>query len=110
MTQALIQVVARAKCATCQRRFGASNVQVIGRRENVWAMRVHCRECDTHALVLAVIADAARSLYTDLDPDEWTRLNQRPPISEDDVIEFYEFMHAYTGDFTDILIDPLLNE
>ena len=105
------QIVAHTPCAVCGSRFSVSDIRVIGRRENIWAMRVNCRECGTQALLLAVINEtAAQSLYTDLAPDEWERFKNRPPISTDDVIAFHQYMRAYDGDFSEILEDPLPDE
>jgi hypothetical protein len=111
-SQALIrQIVAHVTCAVCGHHFGMSDIQVIGRREHVWAMRVNCRECRTQALLLAVVNEgAARPIHTDLAPDEWRRFNDSPPISVDDVIAAHQFIQSYDGDFSDILEEPLPEE
>lgn len=107
--QALIQqIVEHVTCSVCGHHYGKSDVQIIGRREQVWAMKVHCRECRTKALLLAVVNDTGtRPVYTDLAPDEWERFRESPPISVDDVIQAHEYLQGYDGDFTDILEDPL---
>lgn len=112
VTQAMIrQVVAHTRCAICGHRFGMSDVRVIGRRENAWAMSVNCRACRTQALLLAVMGEgAAKPLCTDLLPDEWERFKTRPPISVDDVVEFYCYMDAYDGDLSEIMDEPLPEE
>jgi hypothetical protein len=112
LTQAIIrQIVAHTRCAVCGHHFSINDVRVIGRRENVWAMSVSCRECRTQALLLAAMAEGAmQSLYTDLTPDEWERFRERPPVSVDDVITFHQHMRAYTGDFSEILEEPLPEE
>ncbi|MEO0108148.1 MAG: hypothetical protein ABIK62_03125 [candidate division WOR-3 bacterium] len=58
----------------------------------------------------AVAPSAAAPVYSDLTPDEWERFKDRPPISIDDVIAFHQFISAYTGDFSEILEEPLPDE
>ena len=110
--QALIkQIAARVPCAVCRHRFGARDIELIGRRENIWAMKVVCRECHTKALLFAVIQQgAAHPIYTDLAPEDWERFRDSPTISVDDVITVHDFIQGYAGDFTDILEEPLPKE
>lgn len=104
----LKEIVARLRCVVCQHRFRASDAQIVGRRGNAWAMRVHCPMCHTQALVFAVLTEyTAQTLYSDLTPDEWNRFKDLPPISIDDVITFHRFIQSYTGDFSEILDEPL---
>lgn len=111
-SQALIrQIAAHVTCAVCSHHFGANDIELVGRRENVWAMRVNCRECHTKALLLAIVNQGtARPVYTDLVPEDWERFKESPPISTDDVISVHEFIQSYDGDFTDILEEPLPEE
>ena len=111
-SQALIrQIIAHVRCAVCGHHFGMSDIQVVGRRENIWAMRVNCRECRTEALLLAIVNEgAAQPVYTDLAPDEWERFKDHPPVSVNDVIAMYQHMQSYHGDFSEILEDPLPDE
>ncbi len=105
------QIVAHVTCAVCGHHFGISDIEVIGRREHVWAMRVGCRECRTQALLLAVVHEGAtHPLYTDLVPEDWQRFKDGPSISADDVIRVHQYIQSYDGDFTDILEDPLPEE
>ncbi len=105
------QIVAHVKCTVCGHHFGASDIQILGHREQVWAMRVNCRECRTQALLLAVVeGNATRPVYTDLAPDEWQRFKDCPPISADDVIAMHRHIQSYDGDFSEILDEPLPDE
>ncbi len=104
----LQEIVARVRCALCGRHFRANDIQVLGRCGNAWAMRVHCPMCRAQALLFAVVERrAAQMLYSDLSPDEWMRFKDRPPIAVDDVIAFHKYIHAYNGDFSEILDEPL---
>lgn len=104
----LKEIVARLRCVVCQHRFRAKDAQIIGRRGKVWAMRVHCPMCHTQALLFAILTEhTAQMLYSDLTPDEWERFQDLPPISTNDVIAFHRFIQSYTGDFSEILDEPL---
>jgi len=110
--QALIrQIAANVTCAVCGHHFGAQDIELIGKRESIWAMRVNCRECHTKALLLAVVNHGtARQVHTDLVPEDWERFKASPRISMDDVISVHEFIQSYAGDFSDILEEPLPEE
>jgi hypothetical protein len=112
LTQAMIrQIVASTRCGVCGHHFRKSDVHVIGRRENTWAMSVTCRECQSKALMLAVLAGGTtHPIYTDLEPNEWDRFKAHPRISLNDVIQFYSYLDAYDGDFSEIMDEPLEDE
>lgn len=104
----LKEIVTRLRCVVCERRFREKDVQIIGRRGKVWAMRVHCPMCHTPALLLAILTEhIAQTVYSDLTPDEWERFQDLPAISTDDVIAFHRFIQSYPGDFSEILDEPL---
>lgn len=111
-SQALIrQIVAHVTCAVCGHHFGVSDIQVVGRREHVWAMRVCCRECHSQALLLAVVNDTGtKPVYTDLVPEEWEHFEDAPPVSADDVISIHKFLQSHSGDLGEQLRDPLAEE
>ena len=110
--QALIkQIAAQITCAVCNHHLRASDIELIGKRENVWAMSIHCRECHTKALLLAVVNQGmVRPFETDLVPEDWERFKASPRISIDDVIAVHQFIQSYDGDFSEILEEPLPEE
>ncbi len=105
------QVVAHVPCAACHRRYAEGDVQVLDHRERVWALAVKCRFCLAQAIIFAVIGETAtHPIRTDLFPDEWTRFHNAPPLEVDDVIRFREYMENYSGDFSEIMDEPLPDE
>ncbi len=107
----LRQIIANVRCANCQRRFTARDVQVLDQRANLWALSVKCRYCDTDGIVFAIVSDERpRSVRTDLTPSDWRRLANAPPLTADDVIAFHAFIQNYTGDFSEIMDEPLPTE
>lgn len=111
-SQALIrQIVARVKCAVCGHHYGVSDIHIVGRKDQMWALRVLCRECRAQALILALVGkDNLQPIYTDLTADEWTRFQDQPIVSVDDVIAVHGFLSDYGGDFSDLPEEPLPEE
>jgi hypothetical protein len=107
--EALIREIAsRIPCAACGRRYAQSDITVLGQVESLWALKLTCRQCRSLGLVFAVVhEDGTRPILTDLTPEEWEMVQQRPALSADDVIQMYRAMETYTGDFSEILEDPL---
>lgn len=102
------EVAARVRCTICGRHLRVSDLRVLGQRGHAWVLSARCPVCHAQALLFAVVdARAAQTLYSDLAPDEWMRFKDAPPISVNDVIAFHKFIHAYAGDFSEILDEPL---
>lgn len=102
------EIAARVRCARCGRHLRARDLDVLGQRGQAWALRARCPLCHAQALLLALVDERmARTLYSDLTPEEWARFKDAPPISLDDVIAFHTFIRAYPGDFSEILDEPL---
>ncbi|MBI3537577.1 MAG: hypothetical protein HY070_08485 [Chloroflexi bacterium] len=101
-------IIANVPCAICQRRYSSRDVRVLDRRDHLWALAVKCRICGTEAILFAVMNDkTTRPIRTDLTPNEWARFRHAPPINEDDVILLHDHLQAYTGDFSEIMDEPL---
>src|SRR5918911_257868 len=101
MQDELIEKIARRlKCSTCNRRYRPPDFALLDQKENVAVMRITCRHCSKQSVVLAIVQRRrVRSLYSELDPEEWIWYSQMPPVSADDVIDFHRRMQAYDGDF-----------
>jgi hypothetical protein len=109
VTQSLVrQIVAHVRCAHCRHHFGLSDIHVLGKRDQMWAMSVRCRECRTQSLIFASLGDKGiRSAYSDLAPSDWDRFKTSPPISDEDVISVHRYLQEYDGDFSELLDEPL---
>lgn len=111
-SQALIrQIVAHVTCAVCGHHFGVSDIQIVGRREHIWALRVRCRECRSEALLLAVVNDkGAQPVYSDLLPEEWEHLADAAPVSTDDVISIHEYLQSHDVAWAQLTEDSFQDE
>lgn len=98
----------RLRCSSCGRRYRALDFQVIEERASLAVMKIVCPECRKQSIVFAIVQrKRVRPVFTELDPDEWSRFRRLPPLNPDDVVDFHREMQRYTGDLSDVLEDPL---
>ncbi len=105
----IIEKIARqVKCTACGRRHRPNDFDVLEETETMAVMRITCRECRKESIIMAVVQRRrVRPVYTELDPEEWERFRDAPPLTPDDVINIHRAMKEYVGDLTDVLEDPL---
>lgn len=113
------------RCVVCHRHFDSADISVISRESNMWTMLVACPECHARNYVAAVMNDG--------DPEEaqlaLRRLSERAtedlaavgfgfssepaesiesfePVSASDVVDMYEFLNEFDGDFKALFRQP----
>ncbi len=90
------------KCEECGQNYEAYNVDVLGHREDMWFLRVHCATCHTQCLVAAVVREEKASQevndLTDAEVDE----GQLETIKVDDVLDMHNFLIDFDGDFSQL--------
>lgn len=106
------------RCIVCHRHFDQDDISVISREQDMWTMLVACPECHARNYVAAVMNDgnpdeaqlALRRLSEraaeDLDVAVQTdvvspldRITSDSPVSAADVVDMYEFLNDFDGDF-----------
>jgi hypothetical protein len=102
MDESLVKkLMATLKCSVCGQRYEAANVQVLGRREELWFLSVSCLTCHSQGLVAAVIKEGKpQEVITDLTEEEFARLNGQSAVVGDDVLEIHSFLKDFDGDFS----------
>lgn len=110
------------RCIVCHHQFHSDDITVISREREMWTMLVECTDCHARNFVAAVLNDG--------DPDEahlaLRRLseqavqgpkgtsspeivmesvpgNQGEPVTASDVVDMYEFLNDFDGDFHSLL-------
>jgi hypothetical protein len=102
------KIAARLRCSSCGRRYRPYDFEILEEREKLSVLRVVCRECHKHSLVLAVIRrQTVQPVFSELEPAEWLEFSNASPISPDAVIEMHRQLQVYEGDFSDVLEDKL---
>ncbi|MBE0415558.1 MAG: hypothetical protein IBX36_03350 [Dehalococcoidia bacterium] len=97
------RVVATIRCGVCGRRYEGDNVRILGHRDDLWFLSVYCPACHSHGLVAAVIKEGGPpELVTDLTEEEYAKFNQIAAVDANDVLDIYNFLKEFDGDFSHI--------
>jgi len=110
------------RCIVCHHQFHSDDITVISREREMWTMLVECTDCHARNFVAAVLNDG--------DPEEaqlaLRRLSEQAvrgpkgtgsleivteapldefgdPISASDVVDMYQFLDEFDGDFKALL-------
>lgn len=114
------------RCIVCHRHFDSANISVISRERDMWTMLVACPECHARNYVAAVMNDgdpeeaqlalrrlseratedlAAAGLVIST-PDPAGTTSTSDPVSASDVVDMYEFLTEFDGDFKALFRQP----
>jgi len=110
------------RCIVCHHQFHSDDITVISREREMWTMLVECTDCHARNFVAAVLNDgdpeeaqlALRRLSEQAvrgpegfgSPDIVTEAplaSQGDPVSASDVVDMYEFLNEFDGDFKALL-------
>lgn len=106
------------RCIVCHHQFHTDDITVISREREMWTMLVECTDCHARNFVAAVLNDgdpeeaqlALRRLSEQAvrdpkgigSPEIVTEVpyeEQGEPITASDVVDMYEFLNEFDGDF-----------
>lgn len=111
------------RCVVCHHQFHTNDITVISREREMWTMLVECTDCHARNFVAAVLNDgdpeeaqlalrrlseqAVHSGENDIPEivNEAPFTEQREPVSASDVVDIYEFLAEFDGDFKALLKD-----
>ncbi|MDP7240119.1 MAG: hypothetical protein QGH72_02775, partial [Dehalococcoidia bacterium] len=81
--------------------YRSCDIKVLGQREKMWLLNVHCPQCQKEVLLAVSLKPlAARKPVTDLNPNEVRHHTQLPPVSPDEVLDLHLFLRSFNGDFS----------
>ncbi len=90
-------------CSVCGEPYEAANVQILGRREELWFLSVSCKSCHSQGLVAAVIKGGKpQEIITDLSQEEFVRLSGQKAVAGDDILDMHDFLKGFDGDFSSL--------
>jgi len=106
------------RCVVCHHQFHPDDITVISREREMWTMLVECTDCHARNFVAAVLNDgdpeeaqlalrrlseqAVREVKDAGLPEIVTEapfVEQHEPVSASDVVDMYEFLTGFDGDF-----------
>jgi len=104
MEERLIKrLMASMKCESCGQHYEVYNIDVLGHREDLWFLRVHCSACHTQCLVAAIVKESRMSeVVTDLSEFELDEFKDNV-IEMDDVLNMHNFLKDFDGNFSRLL-------
>jgi len=104
MEERLIKrLMASMKCESCGQHYEVYNIDVLGHREDLWFLRVHCSACHTQCLVAAIVKESRMSeAVTDLSEIELDEFKDNV-IEIDDVLNMHNFLKDFDGNFSRLL-------
>jgi hypothetical protein len=97
-------LITNIKCAVCQSHYEAEDIHIIDHRDELWVMAVSCGQCHTRGLIFAIIKETEEpESIVELTPEEWIKFQEMSQIDADDVLDMYEFLRDFDGDFVSLL-------
>jgi DNA-directed RNA polymerase subunit RPC12/RpoP len=110
------------RCVVCHHQFQPDDITVISRESDMWTMLVECTDCHARNFVAAVLNDGdpeeaqlalrrltERAMREVRDPDDAPPAIEPEapiagePVSAVDVLDMYEFLQDFDGDFKALL-------
>ena len=110
------------RCIVCHHQFHSDDITVISREREMWTMLVECTDCHARNFVAAVLNDGdpeqaqlalrrlseqvvqgPEGLGTPKIVTEVPHVSHGEPVSASDVVDMYEFLNEFDGDFKALL-------
>ena len=95
------KLLSNMKCGICGHPYDEGNVHIMGHRDDLWFLSVHCLSCKSHGLVAAVIKEGESSEeVVELSEVDIEKFSDSAPIDSDDVLDMHTFLKEFSGDFS----------
>lgn len=104
----VLKLVARLRCVECQRPYDPHDFTLVHNWPDMWVLSTRCRHCNEPChVVIFMRLDAEHEpeaeLVTDLTPEELQDIDQRLPITFDDVLDVHVLLEHSDGDLETLL-------
>ena len=87
------------KCDFCGQHYEVYNIDILGRREEMWFLKVFCPSCHTRCLVAAVVKESRAPAVSDLTGIELKKFRDAGVVEVEDVLNMHVFLKDFDGDF-----------
>lgn len=81
------------QCPLCEHNFEDRHVRMVDQVKGSQTLHITCPGCVSHFVMMLAISDAGVGLIgmmSDLDFEDIQRVSQREPMSDDDLLSFYQ--------------------
>jgi hypothetical protein len=104
----VLKLVARLRCVQCERKYDPTDFTLVHSWQDMWVLSTRCRHCNEpcHVVIfmrLDAETEPEAELVTDLTPEELEDLDQRQPITFDDVLDVHVLLEECDGDLEVLL-------
>lgn len=104
----VLKLVARLRCVQCERPYDPHDFTLVHSWQDMWVLSTRCRHCNEpcHVVIfmrLDAEAGPEAELVTDLTPEELEDVDQRRPITFDDVLDVHVLLEECDGDLEVLL-------
>lgn len=100
------KLLSNMKCGICGQPYDSSNIHVMGHREDLWFLSVHCLSCKSQGLVAAVIKDGELPEPVEAVPElteaDIKKFAAFSPVDSDDVLDMHTFLKEFGGNFSSL--------
>ena len=102
------QLLENISCIVCSEEYDEEDVAIMSEQDELWMLMVSCHHCETQGIILAMLKDDEHiELLTDLTPEELETAQDLPAISGDDVLDAFQFLQDFDGDFVELFKEDL---
>lgn len=84
-------------CPICKQEFSEGDIKIVEKQGDSSLVHVTCAKCLNAVLAVILISPFGMSsvgVITDLDEQDVMRMNNKASISEEDVLNFYQFVES----------------
>ena len=102
----VLKLVARLRCVACERPYDPHDFNLVHNWQDMWVLSTRCRHCNEpcHVVIfMRLDAETEPELVTDLTPEELQEVDQRQPITFDDVLDVHVFLEESDGNLEMLL-------
>jgi len=103
--EVMINLKNKIKCDGCQKSFINSDLSITKLEENAIFVSCHCKRCNKDTMVDVNVSIQSNSKEEKGSRDHQgikAKVNKHSKISQDDVLDFKNFIKDFTGDFKSI--------
>lgn len=90
------------KCSACGQNYESHDIEILGHRDELWFLRVHCAACQSKVLIAAVVKESKAPAVTDLTRAEVVKFHKEGTLAGDDVLDMHSFLKDFNGDFSEL--------
>lgn len=100
------RLISSLRCAVCGQHYRLHELKVLGHRDEMWYLNVHCASCGSRGMMAVVFKGSKeeRQAATDLSSEEQKQFFAAPAIDGEDILDIHQFLNDFDGDFSKLFV------